>query len=100
MPGLSQRTVLSGALATSNTTFREAAFGGDRVVYAHSDGAVEVYSTKTWKRVASYNIGKATFSPKMLCRRMGVHSSRQTLTTKWFSSEARKSCHSKRCATW
>lgn len=63
LPGLASRAVVSGVLQGSGRLFREAAFGGDKVVYAHDDGSVEVYSTKTWAKVDSRKLADVTFSP-------------------------------------
>jgi hypothetical protein len=55
--------VQSGILGGKSSNFREAAFGGDKLVYAHNDGTVEVYSTTTWKKLEEHQLPKSTFSP-------------------------------------
>jgi hypothetical protein len=62
MPGLASRSVLSDVLKGSSSLFKEAAFGGDKLAYTHNDGSVEVYSTKTWTKLSSYKLPKATFA--------------------------------------
>lgn len=65
LPGLGHRVVLHDILKASSSLFREAAFGGDKVVYAHNDGSMEVYSTTNWSLLSSRNLAKHTFAPQV-----------------------------------
>ena len=62
MPGLATRTVLSDVLKGTSGLFREAAFGGGKLVYTHNDGTMEIYSTKTWTKLSSTKLPKDTFA--------------------------------------
>jgi hypothetical protein len=62
MPGLATRVVVSDVLKGTSTLFREAAFGGDKLVYTHNDGTMEIYSTKTWTKLSSTKLPKDTFA--------------------------------------
>lgn len=62
LPGMRYKIVQRGILSGKNL-FQEAAFGGDKVVYAHNDGTIVVYSTTTWQLIAQHQLPKSTFAP-------------------------------------
>jgi hypothetical protein len=65
LPGLGHRVVLHDILKGSSPLFREAAFGGDKVVYTHNSGSMEVYSTTSWALLSSHNLAKHTFAQQV-----------------------------------
>lgn len=64
LPGLRYKVVQRGIL-DGKGNFQEAAFGGDKVVYAHNDGTTEVYSTTSWQLLARHQLSRSTFSPTL-----------------------------------
>ena len=71
LPGLSYQVRIKGVLASYDSLFREAAFGGDKVVYIHNDGGLEVYSTSTWKKLSSDKLAEDTFAEPVAVSRDG-----------------------------
>jgi hypothetical protein len=71
VPGLQSSVKVRDVLGKRQGLFREAAFGGDAVVYTHNDGMTEVYSTTTWAKKWQAQLDKDTFAQHVAVSRDG-----------------------------